>query len=100
MKAEFILTKQDFDNMDEEGTNMEDKKYIKFDIPEWVNWLARDESGGLYGYLKKPIKCLDMWGIEDCVLYTENSRFITEDPNHYPQVKWGDEEPLEYRGGI
>ena len=86
--------------MDEEGTNMEDKKYIKFDIPEWVNWLARDESGGLYGYLKKPIKCLDMWGIEDCVLYTENSRFITEDPNHYPQVKWGDEEPLEYRGGI
>ena len=73
---------------------------VKFDIPEWVNWLARDESGGLYGYLKKPIKCLDMWGIEDCVLYTENSRFITEDPNHYPQVKWSDEEPIPFKDGI
>lgn len=73
---------------------------VKFDIPEWVNWLARDSSGALYGYLKKPIKCLDMWGIEDCVLYTENSRFITEDPNHYPQVKWSDEEPKAYKDGI
>ena len=79
---------------------MEDKKYIKFDIPEWVNWLARDKSGALYGYRLMPIRCYDIWGSGEYVNDTSNSILITEDPNHFPQVKWGDEEPLEYRGGI
>ena len=81
---------------------MEDKKYIKFDIPEWVNWLARDKNDGLYGYREKPVKCWEVWGTdsdtddfeEDVVL------FITEDPNHYPQVKWSDEEPIPFKDGI
>ncbi len=75
---------------------------VKFDIPEWVNWLARDKSGALYAYREKPTKCFEMWGassdntdFEEVVV-----SFITEDLEHYPQVKWSDEEPLEYRGGI
>ena len=81
---------------------MEDKKYIKFDIPEWVNWLARDKSGSLYGYRYRPTKCLNVWGagsdtdnLEEVVV-----SFITEDPNHYPEVKWSDEEPTTFKDGI
>ena len=81
---------------------MEDKKYIKFDIPEWANWLARDKHNALYAYREKPTKCLGMWGVvsddhdfEDAVV-----SFITEDPNHYPQVKWSDEEPKPFNDGI
>ena len=75
---------------------------VRFDIPEWVNWLARDKNDGLYGYREKPVKCWEVWGTdsdtddfeEDVVL------FITEDPNHYPEVKWSDEEPKAYKDGI
>jgi len=86
----------------EEEAKMEDKKYIKFDIPEWVNWLTRDKNGALYGYRNKPVKCSGMWGVgsdnddfEEVVV-----SFITEDPNHYPQVKWSDEEPSRYMDRI
>ena len=81
---------------------METKKYVNFDIPEWVNWLARDNNGALYGYRNKPVECFDMWGVagdsndfEEVVV-----SFITEDPNHYPQVKWSDEEPKQFKDGI
>ena len=30
----------------------------------------------------------------------KNLVFITEDPNHYPQVKWSNEEPSQYDSGI
>ena len=79
---------------------MEDKKYIKFDIPEWVNWLARYKSGALYGYRLMPIRCYDIWGSGEYVNDTSNSIFITEDPNHFPQVKWSDEEPTAFKDGI
>ena len=81
---------------------MEDKKYIKFDIPEWVNWLARDNNGALYGYRNKPVEGLDMWGVtgdsndfEEAVV-----SFITDDLEYYPQVKWSDEEPTVFKDGI
>ena len=80
---------------------MEDKRYIKFDIPEWVNWLARDRNGALFGYREKPMKCSTVFGASEA--YTAgkpNLRFITSDPNHYPQVKWGDEEPKQFKDGI
>ncbi len=77
---------------------MEDKKYIKFGIPEWVNWLARDKNNGLYGYFSKPEKFGTMWGVTGFDDY--GLRYIGSDLEHFPQVKWGDEEPLEYRGGI
>ena len=37
---------------------------VKFDIPEWVNWLARDKNDGLYGYREKPVKCWEVWGTD------------------------------------
>jgi len=79
---------------------MEDKKYIKFDIPEWVNWLARDKSGALYGYSTIPEKFETIWGVSDDIIGDRLLVFLTEDPNHYPQVKWRDEEPSEYKNGI
>ena len=36
---------------------------VKFDIPEWVNWLARDANGSLYGYRNKPRKHIISWSI-------------------------------------
>ena len=74
---------------------------VKFDMPEWVNWLARDRNGALFGYREKPMKCSTVFGASEA--YTAgkpNLRFITSDPNHYPQVKWSDEEPKAYKGGI
>ena len=81
---------------------MEDKKYIKFGIPEWVNWLARDKSGSLYGYRYRPTKCFGMWGVGSDTDDFEKVvvSFITEDPNYYPEVKWSDEEPKQFKDGI
>ena len=75
---------------------------VKFDIPEWVNWLARDKTGALYGYREKPTKCFGMWGVtgDDYDFEEVVVSFITEDPSHYPQVKWEDEEPKPFKDGI
>ena len=78
---------------------MEDKKYIKFDIPEWVNWLARDENGSLYGYRNKPRKHISSWSIGTVCVDT-NTWFVGNNPNQYPQVKWSDEEPKPFKDGI
>ncbi len=78
---------------------MEDKKYIKSDIPEWVNWLARDENGSLYGYRNKPRKPIGSWSI-GTVCADTNTWFVGNNPNHYPQVKWSDEEPIPFKDGI
>ena len=75
---------------------------VKFEIPEWVNWLARDNNGALYGYRNKPVEGLDMWGVtgdsndfEEVVV-----SFITDDLEYYPEVKWSDEEPKPFKDGI
>ena len=72
---------------------------VKFDIPEWVNWLARDENGSLYGYRNKPRKHISSWSIGTVCVDT-NTWFVGNNPNQYPQVKWSDEEPKAYKGGI
>ena len=74
---------------------------VKFDIPEWVNWLARDSNGALYAYREKPMKCSTVFGASEAYTAGDpNLRFITDDPNHYPQVKWSDEEPKPFKDGI
>ena len=78
---------------------METKKYIKFDIPEWVNWLARDENGSIYGYRNKPRKHISSWSIGTVCVDT-NTWFVGNNPNNYPQVKWSDEEPTAFKDGI
>ena len=72
---------------------------VKFDIPEWVNWLARDANGSLYGYRNKPRKHIISWSIGTVCVDT-NTWFVGNNPNNYPQVKWSDEEPKAYKGGI
>ena len=81
---------------------MEDKKYVNFEISEWVNWLARDKNGGLYGYRTKPTKCLGMWGVgsETDDFEEGGVSFLTSNPNYYQQVKWEDEEPTAFKDGI
>lgn len=79
---------------------METKKYIKFDIPEWVNWLARESNGDLYGYRNKPNKGVATWCIGPVNVEQINCYLVSDDPNHYPQVKWEDEEPKQYQDGI
>ena len=79
---------------------MEDKRYIKFDIPEWVNWLARESNGDLYGYRNKPNKGVATWCIGPVNVGQINCYLVSDDPNHYPQVKWSDEEPKPYKDGI
>ena len=71
---------------------------VKFDIPEWVNWLARDDNGSLYGYRNKPRKHISSWSIGTVCVDT-NTWFVGNNPNHYPQVKWSDKEPHFYRNG-
>ena len=75
---------------------------VKFEIPEWVNWLARDNNGTLYGYRNKPVKCSDMWGVtgDDNEFEEFVASFITDDLEYYPQVKWNDEEPTAFKDGI
>ena len=72
---------------------------VKFDIPEWVNWLARDENGSLYGYRNKPRKHIGSWSI-GTVCADTNTWFVGNTPNHYPQVKWSDKEPTAFKDGI
>ena len=72
---------------------------VKFDIPEWVNWLARDANGSLYGYRNKPRKHISSWSIGTVCVDT-NTWFVGNNPNHYPQVKWSDEEPTTFKDGI
>ena len=72
---------------------------VKSDIPEWVNWLARDENGSLYGYRNKPRKPIGSWSI-GTVCADTNTWFVGNNPNHYPQVKWSDKEPKAYKDGI
>lgn len=72
---------------------------VKFDIPEWVNWLARDENGSLYGYRNKPRKHISSWSIGTVCVDT-NTWFVGNNPNQYPQVKWSDEEPKPFKDGI
>ena len=72
---------------------------VKFDIPEWVNWLARDENGSIYGYRNKPRKHISSWSIGTVCVDT-NTWFVGNNPNNYPQVKWSDEEPTAFKDGI
>lgn len=71
---------------------------VKFDIPEWVNWLARDRNNVLYGYFSKPEKFGTMWGVSGSDDYGVS--YIGSDLEYYPQVKWSDEEPKQFKNGI
>ena len=71
---------------------------VRFDIPEWVNWLARDKNNGLYGYFSKPEKFGTMWGVRGADDY--GTSYIGNDLEYYPQVKWSDEDPIAFKDGV
>ena len=51
-------------------------------------WVARDEDGMLYLYLREPQKVTGQWIAPDLHL-----GFIKLDDTMFPEVQWSDEEP-------
>lgn len=71
---------------------MSENKYMTFDIPEWVNWLARDSDGKLFGYKGEPSKGGLGWLIptEDIVQAEEYVYCISTSPLYKSHISWGD----------
>ncbi|WP_373751328.1 DUF3310 domain-containing protein [Jeotgalibaca porci] len=66
-------------------------------LPEWANWLTRDENGSLYAFENKPIKETEIgeWidiGYRDCTVYETDDTFS--------HIEWTDEKPTEIKRGI
>ena len=61
-------------------------------LPEWANWLARDEDGWLYAFENKPIKriLLGAW-----VENESNSDRIEETDDTFEDILWTDDEPVK-----
>jgi hypothetical protein len=68
-------------------------------LPEWANWLARDEDGVLYAFEKKPIKATDI-GQWDLKNLGDSLIGIDETDDTFKHIKWTDEEPTEIKRGI
>jgi hypothetical protein len=66
-------------------------------LPEWANWLARDEDGELWAYSDRPFKRIDMW---DGDYYLDINREIEETDDTFSHVKWTDEEPTSVKSLI
>lgn len=65
-------------------------------LPEWANWLARDENGKLFAYEKPPYKEDVAWEIKDDY---NDYRLIMETDDTFSHIKWTDEEPTEIKRG-
>ena len=65
------------------------KKIIYFDqeylVPYWVNWIAIDEDGLVYGYGSMPEQFTDSW---DEAAQSEKARSIPE-KYHLGKFYWG-----------
>ena len=53
-------------------------------------WIARDESGKLFMYSTKPVKCKYTCGFRD-----KNTTVVVLSDSLFPEVKWEDKEPRE-----
>ena len=42
--------------MRDEGIRKNKQQKLPFEIPEWVNWIAQDESGAWWGYSVEPLR--------------------------------------------
>lgn len=62
------------------------EKVILENVDKSFKWIARDNNGYLYAYIKKPCKLTESWNSESCI----DLRIF----NHLFQfIKWEDEEP-------
>jgi hypothetical protein len=66
-------------------------------LPEWANWLARDEDGELWAYSERPFKRIDMWDGDD---YLDVNREIEETDDTFKHIKFTDEEPTSVKSLI
>ena len=61
-------------------------------LPEWANWLARDKSGGLWAFEKKPIKRIEFGA------WVENEYGcdrVEETDDTFEDILWTDDEPVK-----
>ena len=65
------------------------RKNIKDCLSENIEYIARDPSGALYIYTRKPYKQIDCWSSSACE--TEKSWWMFN--VDFPMVKWSDKEP-------
>lgn len=66
-------------------------------LPEWANWLARDEDGELYAYSVKPLKADGFWNLKNL---GDNWIGIDETDDTFSHIEWTDEEPTEVKRGL
>lgn len=66
-------------------------------LPEWANWLARDENYELWGFTTKPSKAGDAWDVEDGMGYCER---LDDVDDIYNDIQWDDEEPTSVKALI
>lgn len=67
-------------------------------LPEWANWLARDEDGDLYAFENKPIKSFGdgEWFEFECGRLKE----VDETDVAFEDIKWTDERPFRVKAPI
>lgn len=64
-------------------------------LPEWANWLARDEHGELWAYSVKPLRRED--GFWDLKSSEDKCIGIEETDDTFSHVKWTDEGPARVK---
>ena len=47
--------------MSDKNSNISDNEALYFNIPDWVNWIAQDESGVWWGYSVEPLRSDHGW---------------------------------------
>lgn len=65
-----------------------DRAFLDY-LSENIEYIARDPSGALYIYTRKPYKQIDCWSSSACE--TEKSWWMFN--VDFPMVKWSDKEP-------
>jgi hypothetical protein len=66
-------------------------------LPEWANWLARDEDGDLCAYRTIPTKgsIFSEWFTR-----TDGYEKVEETDDTFKHIKWTDEEPTQIKRGL
>lgn len=66
-------------------------------LPEWANWVARDEDGVLYAFKSKPLQYEKGTWIPQLIDGTMEYSHIEETDDTFSPVKWTDEEPTNMK---
>lgn len=69
-------------------------------LPEWANWLARDEDGVLYAFENKPLLYEKGEWVPQLIDGTMEYLHIKETDDTFSHIKWTDEEPTSVKALI